>query len=208
MNYQTPQEKFWAGDFGAGYIGRNAGERLRAANLALFAKILQRAPNVGRVLEIGANIGMNLGALHALLPTAALSAVEINAEAATELRRLGYVDVFHGSVAEFQPGERRWDLVFTKGVLIHLHADLLGSVYDKMADASSRYVMFCEYYNPVPVSVTYRGHEDRLFKRDFAGEFLDRRPEFHLVDYGFFYRRDPVFPQDDCTWFLLARKSA
>ena len=208
MNYQTPQEEFWAGDFGAGYIGRNAGERLRAANLALFAKILQRAPNVGRVLEIGANIGMNLGALHALLPTAALSAVEINAEAAAELRRLGYVDLFHGSVADFQPGERRWDLVFTKGVLIHLHADLLGSVYDKMADASSRYVMFCEYYNPVPVSVTYRGHEDRLFKRDFAGEFLDRRPEFHLVDYGFCYRRDPVFPQDDCTWFLLARKSA
>ena len=208
MNYQTPQEKFWAGDFGAGYIGRNAGERLRAANLALFAKILQRAPNVGRVLEIGANIGMNLGALHALLPTAALSAVEINAEAATELRRLGYVDVFHGSVAEFQPGERRWDLVFTKGVLIHLHPDLLGLVYDTMANAASRYVMFCEYYNPAPVSVTYRGHEDRLFKRDFAGEFLDRRPEFHLVDYGFFYRRDPVFPQDDCTWFLLARKSA
>lgn len=205
VNYQTPQEKFWAGAFGADYIGRNAGERLHAANLALFAKILQRAPDVGRVLEIGANIGMNLGALHALLPQAALSAVEINAEAAAELRQLGYVDVFHGSVAEFEPGVRQWDLVFTKGVLIHLNPDLLGKVYDMMAGASSRYVMICEYYNPVPVSVPYRGHEERLFKRDFAGEFLDRRPEFHLVDYGFVYRRDPVFPQDDCTWFLLAK---
>ena len=27
-----------------------------------------------------------------------------------------------------------------------------------------------------------------------------------LIDYGFSYHRDPVFPQDDITWFLMERK--
>jgi len=44
-----------------------------------------------------------------------------------------------------------------------------------------------------------------LFKRDFAGEMLDRYPALKLLDYGFVYRRDPLFPQDDMTWFLLEK---
>ena len=38
-----------------------------------------------------------------------------------------------------------------------------------------------------------------------AGEMMDRYPQLRLVDYGFLYRRDPNFPQDDITWFLLAK---
>lgn len=59
----------------------------------------------------------------------------------------------------------------------------------------------------MPVVVSYRGHEDRLFKRDFAGEMLDRYPDLELVDYGFVYHRDPNFPQDDPNWFLLRKRS-
>ncbi|MBI3705395.1 MAG: pseudaminic acid biosynthesis-associated methylase, partial [Rhizobiales bacterium] len=39
---------------------------------------------------------------------------------------------------------------------------------------------------------------------DVAGDMLDRVP-LRIVDYGFAWRRDPVFPQDDVTWFLLER---
>jgi len=53
--------------------------------------------------------------------------------------------------------------------------------------------------------IPYRGHSDRLFKRDFAGEMLEAYPGLALVDYGFAYRRDPVFPQDDISWFLLRK---
>ena len=51
--------------------------------------------------------------------------------------------------------------------------------------------------------VNYRGHADRLFRRDFAGEMLDKFNDLRLLDYGFVYHRDPSFPQDDFTWFLL-----
>jgi spore coat polysaccharide biosynthesis protein SpsF len=55
--------------------------------------------------------------------------------------------------------------------------------------------------------VSYRGHADRLFKRDFAGEMMDMYPDLFLVDYGFAYRRDPSFPQDDISWFLMEKRS-
>jgi spore coat polysaccharide biosynthesis protein SpsF len=53
--------------------------------------------------------------------------------------------------------------------------------------------------------INYRGHKDRLFKRDFAGELMDKYPDLKLVDYGFVWRRDNNFPQDDGTWFLLEK---
>ena len=44
--------------------------------------------------------------------------------------------------------------------------------------------------------VKYRGHTDRLFRRDFAGEMLDQFDDLTLVDYGFVLHRDPSFPID------------
>jgi spore coat polysaccharide biosynthesis protein SpsF len=100
------------------------------------------------------------------------------------------------------------DLVLVKGVLIHLNPDVLASVYELLRAASSRYICIVEYYNPSPVTIPYRGHTDRLFKRDFAGELLARYPELRLLDYGFVYHGDPNFPQDDLTWFLLEKRTS
>lgn len=88
---------------------------------------------------------------------------------------------------------------------IDINPDELNKVYDLLIRSSSRYICIAEYYNPSPVSIPYRGHQDRLFKRDFAGEILDRDPSLSLLDYGFCYHRDPNFPQDDITWFLLEK---
>lgn len=92
---------------------------------------------------------------------------------------------------------------FTKGVLIHINPDKLSLVYDIMYKSSSRYILVSEYYNPCPVDIKYRGHSEKLFKRDFACEMLDQFPDLRLINYGFVYHRDPNFPQDDMTWFLM-----
>lgn len=206
MSHDTEQEAFWAGDFGDDYSGRNRGTGWVAANMALFAKVLARTRGVGSVLELGSNIGLNLMALRQLLPDAGLSAVEINHKAGTELKRaLPDVDLHAASILEFAP-TRTWDLVFTKGVLIHIDPTRLPDVYDLMVRAASRYVLVAEYYNPKPAELSYRGHAGKLFKRDFAGEMLDRHPELSLVDYGFVYHRDALFPQDDTTWFLMEKR--
>jgi len=205
--FATEQEAFWAGEFGNNYTQRNVGAQWVASNLALFGKILARTEGVGSVLELGANLGLNLRALRQLLPQARFSAVEINARAVRELKRLGGIRVHHASILDFK-SPRPADLVVIKGVLIHLNPDKLPHVYDLMHAASARYICLAEYYNPSPVAIPYRGHTDRLFKRDFAGELMKQHGDLRLVDYGFVYHADPNHPQDDITWFLLEKRSA
>ena len=204
-HFKTEQEAFWAGDFGTQYIARNQGDSLLASNLDFFAKSLRGARGIKNCIEFGANIGMNLKALKLLHPKLDVYAIEINAEAS---KQLGDVipppQIYNTSILAFTPPQT-WDLVLIKGVLIHINPDELAHVYDKLAAASGRYLMVAEYYNPAPVSIPYRGYTDRLFKRDFAGEIMERHPQFKLVDYGFVYRYDPNFPQDDVTWFLMER---
>jgi len=203
---RTPQEQLWAGEFGNDYIIRNRDVALLGSNRALFDKILSRTQGVTSAIEFGANIGNNLHALRDLLPACEMHSIEINPTAAAEIQAWGGATVEVASLMDFEP-TREWDLSFTKGVLIHLPPQMLPSVYDKLVASSSRYVMVCEYYNPSPVEVSYRGHEHALFKRDFAGEIMDAHPELRLVDYGFTYHRDPVHPLDDSTWFLMEKQS-
>ena len=82
-----------------------------------------------------------------------------------------------------------------------------GYVFDKGCADSYQPRNVCEYYNPSPTSISYRGHTDRLYKRDFAGEMLDIYSDLRLVDYGFSYHRDSAFPQDDISWFLMEKRT-
>jgi pseudaminic acid biosynthesis-associated methylase len=205
-SYTTPQEQFWAGEFGSEYITRNDGEQLLASNLNFFVKALKQTGEIKSCHEFGANIGMNLRALKLLYPNANLSAVEINSGASKILAEfIGKQNVYEGSIFDY-PISEHFDLALIKGVLIHINPDMLDIVYQKLYEASKKYILVCEYYNPSPVAINYRGHSDRLFKRDFAGELMDKYSDLVLVDYGFVYRRDPAFPQDDITWFLMKKK--
>jgi pseudaminic acid biosynthesis-associated methylase len=202
--FKTDQEAFWAGEFGNDYVSRNRGPQLIANNLALFTRILKRTEKVCSVIEFGANIGLNLQSLRLLLPEATFAAVEINDKAVAELQKLPGVKIHHQSILDYATNTQH-DFVLLKGVLIHLNPHELPEVYDLLHRSSRRYICLAEYYNPTPVVITYRGHADKLFKRDFAGELLERFGDLRLLDYGFVYRRDPNFLQDDLTWFLLEK---
>jgi spore coat polysaccharide biosynthesis protein SpsF len=202
--FETEQERFWAGDFGDEYVDRSQGAHHIASRTAMWSRILRSCGSIRSVTEFGANIGLNLRALRNLLPEAELTGVEINSKAAQVLRSEGTIKVLQGSLLDTAPSAPA-DLAFTCTVLIHISPDHVGIAYEQLARGSRRYVVISEYYNPAPAEVTYRGHSERLYKRDFAGEFLDAHPDFELRDYGFIYHRDPHFPVDDFTWFLMER---
>lgn len=203
--YSTPQEAFWAGEFGNDYISRNKSQGLLAANFSFFSRIFEKTDQLGSIIELGCNVGMNLRAIRALQPEARLAGVEINSEAASHLSDIPELEVYQESLLGFHT-DTPFEFTFTKGVLIHINPDSLPQAYKALYENSCRYICVAEYYNPAPVSLSYRGHADRLFKRDFAGELLDTYSDLSLVDYGFAYHRGP-FPQDDITWFLLEKKS-
>jgi len=203
--FKTEQEKFWSESFGNEYIQRNQGHQLLASNLNFFTKALAQAGKINSCIEFGANIGMNLKALKLLYPLIELKGIEINERASEELATLiGDDNVTNDSIFEVNI-ENQVELSLIKGVLIHINPDKLQLVYKKLYESSNKYILIAEYYNPTPVAIPYRGHLDRLFKRDFAGEFLNTYSDTELVDYGFAYRNDPAFPQDDITWFLIKK---
>tara|TARA_B100001123_G_scaffold336832_1_gene380937 strand:- start:247 stop:870 length:624 start_codon:yes stop_codon:yes gene_type:complete len=202
--YGTDQENFWAGVFGTDYITRNQGPDAEAGRSHMLTLALANTENLSSAVEFGPNLGLNLCALRRLFPSIELAGIEINPAAVKELEALGDVCVHRGSILQSQVS-RAYDLAFTVGVLIHVNPDSLVKVYDNLHAASARYVLVAEYYNPSPMEISYRGFDQRLFKRDFAGEMLDRFDDLTLVDYGFCYRRDNKFPLDDITWFLMEK---
>lgn len=203
MKDKTKQELFWEGEFGNQYIERNNDEKLVASNTALFSKILNHTENVNSIIEFGANIGLNLKAIKRLLPAAELSGVEINKKAYGILKN-NIDKSYNESILDYKTDFQR-DFVLIKGVLIHINPEKLKEVYEVLYNSTSKYICIVEYYNPSPVEIPYRGHDGYLFKRDFAGEFMDKYSEVKLVDYGFVYHRDNNFSADDLTWFLLSK---
>ena len=205
MIYKTEQEKFWATEFGDDYSERNQGSKKVASNINLFCNIFQKVGQVRSLIEFGSNRGLNLQAISNILPEAQLSAVEINSRAVDALEKWGgCTEIFNQSALDFV-ALKKYEVALIKGVLIHINPDELPTMYERLYSSSSRWIIVVEYYNPTPVEINYRGHSNRLFKRDFAGEILDKYPDLRLVNYGFVYRRDLSFPQDDITWFLMEK---
>lgn len=170
----------------------------------MFAKIFEKTRDVNTLIEFGSNRGLNLHAIKTIKPNIKLSAVEINKEAVEHLKKIDKLKVYNESILEYE-NEDTYDFALIKGVLIHINPEFLDKVYELLYKSSKKYICVMEYYNPTPVEVTYRGEKDKLFKRDFAGEMLDKYPDLKLVDYGFVYHRDNNFPSDDGTWFLLEK---
>jgi pseudaminic acid biosynthesis-associated methylase len=204
MVYETEQEKFWAGEFGDDYTGRNSQDLLLRSKLMRLQRILRRTNNIKSIVELGCNRGLNLQALELLDRSLELEGYEINVSAAQKAKDLHLGKITCGTITQEIKTNKEFDLSFTSGVLIHIHPAKLEEVYKNLVKLSRRYILVIEYYNPTPMEVVYRGERERLFKRDFAGELMERY-NLALVDYGFSYHRERFLMNDDSSWFLLEK---
>ncbi|HEX7887954.1 MAG TPA: pseudaminic acid biosynthesis-associated methylase [Ramlibacter sp.] len=199
------QQNFWARDYAQQYIEKNS--RFEADfGVEAWRQMLAQAADVKSYLECGPNIGRNIDFLQQVLPQARKSIVEISAPAFDFVtRKHAFEHAFNGSIEESALPQGAFDLVYTIGVLIHVHPDNLLRVMKKMFDYSSRYVLFGEYFNRTPVMIEYQGQQDRLFKRDFGKLFIENFP-VRVVDYGFLWGH--LYDQagfDDITWWLFEK---
>ena len=203
MNKQT--DEYWTGLLGDQYRERQDEPELITSYENMWISILDNMLTPPRtILEFGANVGLNLDVLRNISQGSVTCGVEPNAGACRELRRKGH-QAIQVTIKDYVPTDQR-ELTFTRGVLIHTPPAYLPDAYTKLYASSSRYIVIAEYYNPKPVAIEYRGQEGLLWKRDFAGEMMDKYPDLRLIDYGFIYHRDPHFPQDDVTYFLMEKQ--
>jgi len=198
------QQQFWAQDYAEEYMRKNS-EFDRALGVEGWRKMLAGCQDIDSILECGCNIGRNIDFLTAALPEATKAVVEISKPAfdfVTRKHRLA--QAFNGPI-EASAFPDRFDLVFTIGVLIHIHPDNLLTVMKKMFDYSNKYVLIGEYFNRTPTMIEYQGQQNKLFKRDFGKLFIESFP-VELVDYGFLWGH--LYDKagfDDITWWLFRR---
>jgi pseudaminic acid biosynthesis-associated methylase len=196
----TEQEEFWAGSFGDEYTDRNN----NINNDTFFQRILNNL-KINSLFEIGCNRGLNLRTIKILYPHIELNGCELNKKAYDLLNSDNICHMLQCKSILDCNAPDNYDLVFTKGVLIHINPDKLQEVYEKMYNISKKYILICEYYSRNVEMIKYRDNDNKLFKRDFCGEIMTKFSSLKLIDYGFTYYRDQNYPQDDITWFLLEK---
>jgi pseudaminic acid biosynthesis-associated methylase len=204
------QVDLWKGAFGDDYIDRNSADPRRiSVSIRLWADILKLM--IGdpprSILEVGANVGINLRALRALTD-AELFAVEPNDKARNILARDGvvYAGNLRSDIAQqisFPDGVA--DLAFSSGVLIHIHPNDLLEAMANIYRCAKRYIGCIEYFSDQPQPVQYRGEREALFKRDFGSEWLDNFPDLKVIGYGFAWKR--VTGLDNLTWWLFKKEA-
>jgi pseudaminic acid biosynthesis-associated methylase len=204
----TKQEALWRGEFGNAYTERNAASSTYLAALTAHWSGILRAM-MGEppksILEVGANIGLNLRVLKRLAE-AELYAVEPNARARKILLDDGVIDTDHlmdGLCSSIPMPDRSVDLTFTSGVLIHVPPDQLLESCRELHRVSRHYVVCIEYFSARPEEILYRGRTEALFKRDFGEFYLDNFHDLRVVDYGFAWKR--VTGLDNLTWWVFAK---
>lgn len=200
------QETFWKHTISNEYIADNSNYDLESG-LTGWKVVLDKLPvaDLVSILELGCNVGRNLGILRNLFPDISLNAVEINAQA-LKVADMNYNldSKFAGSISAYKTN-KMFDLVFTSGVLIHIHPDNLFDTMKKMYDLSSRFIIMIEYFNRTPVTIEYRGEQNKLFKCDFGKIFIENFP-VKLIDVGFLWGH--IYDSagfDDVTYWVFEK---
>lgn len=135
----------------------------------LFSLIQKHCPSVGSILELGCNCGHNMAYLKARMDVG-IDGIELNGEAIKLLREeypcLSKSEIFHGNMIDVigaMDAQAKYDLIFSKAALMHLHPTTVGVFWDQLARLSGKYLLTIELESC---------GSDRAFGRNYKDIFL------------------------------------
>jgi len=205
------QEHHWAGRRGDRYTDRNLLQESQVEKrISFWKKCFRKTENISSMVEFGPNAGINLHCIARAFPDLALSAVELNVKAVGQLQQdLPDVEVFNDNIVTFD-SDKTWDMVLIKGVLIHITKDdKYHAVLANMDRYADKYVLIVDHVSDDPVKVRYYERNDLWLIRNFPIDFVDRHPNWRIIDMGFFHRNNVGEGiRDDCRdmrWFLMKK---
>jgi hypothetical protein len=212
----TPQEKAWFGKHGFRYIIHHLDEDWERTRVPVWETLLGLIPQTSSVCEFGANIGANLKAIRHLRPDITLMGIELN-PVAVELLRGENLPAKQGSIANADLGEQ-FDLVFSRGVLIHIKPADLDRVLQNMAVHSRRYVLIYENfseqmhsldrYAKAVTKTTGLESEGYQFWGDFSREFQSKFPAWTVIGSGVDLKVGQAPADGDLFWTIFERPNA
>jgi len=175
------QRNFWSGDFGNEYIDRN--QTIEEVNELykqqtgitveeIFIDFFQNINKNSEILELGCNIGLNLSILKKI-GFKNLNGVEINEEAYEFAKQKNPdIDFTNSSIENFNTN-KKFDVVYTAGVLIHINPQTIKSIIEKMMNLSQKYIFGFEYFADELIEIPYHGYRQVCWKQNFPKIFTD-----------------------------------
>ncbi len=191
MKKETTQTKVWSDEFGKEYTNRNTftleevdalyTQRIGVSRTAINQRFLGSMDTSLRILEVGANIGLQLS----LLQNQGFSdlwGVELQWYAVEQAKQhTQHINILQGSAFDLPFKDGFFDMVFTSGVLIHINPDDLAQAMKEIYRCSNTYIWGFEYWAESCVEVAYRGNTDLLWKTDFAQRYRELFGDLELV---------------------------
>ncbi len=195
----TEQLEIWGSRFGADYTDRN--DREIKARRESWHYMLAEV-DTESILEVGCNVGWNLTYLDGH-GRSGLAGVEPQSYAVSRARkRLPNCQLVQGNAFNLPFDDNSFDLVFTSGVLIHIHGDDLERAFAEMYRVSRRYLLYIEYDAEHETAISYHGKESALWKRNHRGAWLAAYPDLVTVKQGHW---DHAAGYDNCSWCLFEK---
>jgi pseudaminic acid biosynthesis-associated methylase len=184
---ETEQQDFWEGEFGRHYTERNKFtiegldqlylDRFGTTRTELNNQFLSGLDKNIRVLEVGCNRGIQLKFLDNMGFTD-LWGIEISRYAANlALKEVKEANIIRASALNIPYKGNYFDLVFTSGVLIHIHPDDVPKAVDEIYRVSRKYIWGYEYFSEKCEELPYRGNENKLWRNNFPKIFMERHPD-------------------------------
>ena len=203
----------WLGSFGKEYTDRNAMslEEMEAlckrnygvTRTELNERFLDRIDRSARILEVGSNIGNQLLCLQKM-GFLNLYGIELQSHALELAKsRSQNINFIEASVFDIPYNKDGYfDLVFTAGLLIHIHPSDIAKAMREIYRCTRKYIWGMEYYANEYTEITYRGHRNLLWKTDFARLYLELFDDLALVK----EERLQYLENDNVSSMFLLRK--
>ncbi len=197
------QELFWKKVYGEKYISKNS-KFSNKEGVKAWNKMLLKVSNLNSILECGSNIGRHIGYLEKIYPKSKKSIIEINKKAIEINLKKNKIFRYQNNSIINSSFDEKYNLVFTMGVLIHIHPSELKKNLKKIISFSNKYILIGEYFSKKPTSINYQNEKDLLFKRDF-GKYIIHNFNLKLIDYGFLWSHE-FASFDDINYWLFKTK--
>lgn len=188
MNIQL---RHWIGKFGQAYTVRNRlfltkmdkmyKKRYGITRTGMNKLFLNNLSRSIKILEVGANIGTQLILLQNM-GFKNLYGIEPQEYACKIAEKsLKNVKIIAGDIFDIPFKDKYFDLVFTSGVLIHIHPRKIKKALKEIYRCSSKYIWGFEYYAKSYQEIPYHGKRNLLWKADFPKIYLDIFSDLKLV---------------------------
>ena len=168
-------EEAWSGSFGDEYTIRN----LESSENKV--KYLQTIAKDTEILEVGCNVGNQLKILHDMGYTN-LHGIDIcrSAISIAKEKHLG-IKFQQASLLDLPFNDNEFDLVFSSGVLIHIHPKDLPKAMSEMHRCSKQYIYGYEYFRPICKGYNYRNEGTLCWRNNFLKLFLKQFLDLKLI---------------------------